>query len=704
MPREVRLPGLSSRSPSVSSPSRSARRAVRAPLAVRPRTLACLLAGTVALAACGGSDPAGTPPPSAPGTVSVVDGSGQTAIAGAALPAALRVRVTSAQGAPMAGVTVVFTVTSGTATVSPASAVTDAGGVASAQLTLGASAGPVVVTATVAGAAQSSTFTATATAPAPTVIAACSDPIPLMEVGQVVVLGTTASRCLPGGAAGAEYALIASNSADSVATQATILVQSAGIAPTGSAAPSLVATGVSDGAAARLAPRPTPRSIPHSALRAASRQSVRGRMAMARRTLAPLLGLAQTDVGRTVAVGDTVTLNANVGNACADTRPRAGRVMAVGTRAVVVADTGNPAGGLAAADYAAAAATFDTLIVPFTTATFGEPSDVDANGRVVLFFTRFANEFTTPDAGGLSDAGIFLVRDLFPRTAADPDAACAGSNAGEVLYLSVPDPRGTINGTAVPVATITRGLTRTLVHEYQHLVNASRRLYVNTTAEDWEATWLDEGLSHVAEELLFYRVSGLAPRRNLDAAAVRGAAPAAAAFESLQAGNFGRLLEYLAAPNRRSPFADQDTPAARGAAWSFLRYVADHREAPEADLWRRLANGTAVGFANLRAALGSEPAPLLRDWATSLLTDELPGAAAAYQQPSWHLRSLVATGPAPGTYPLASVQLAGATPLSLPIVGGGTAYLRFAVAADAAGGVYWDALPTHASMTLVRTR
>ena len=698
----MRLSGLSPRSPSVSSPCRPARRVARASLAARTRLLAPLLACTVALGGCGGSDPAGTPTPSAPGTVSVVDGSGQTAVAGTALPAALRVRVTSAQGTPMPGATVVFSVTSGTATVSPASAVTDAQGVASAQLTLGASAGPVVVTATVSGAAQGSTFTATATAPAPTVTAACADPTPLMEVGQVMVLGTIASRCLPGGTAGAEYALIASNSAESATTQALVSLQSAGIVPTSAASFSRSEVRGDDDDA--IVTRPMRRTALHTVLRGASQRAVRP-MRQARRQGVARVASLQADVGRNLAVGDLVVLNANAVNACAEPVPRTGRVVAVGTRSVVVADADNPAGGLAAADYAGAAATFDTLVVPFATEAFGEPSDVDGNGRVVLFFTRGVNELTTRDPSGLYDAGFFLVRDLFPRTATDPDAACAGSNVGELLYLMVPDPRGTINRNPITVAAVTAGLTRTLIHEYQHLVNASRRLYVNTNAEDWEATWLDEGLSHIAEELLFYRVARLAPRRNLDAAAVRGTAAPARAFETLQLGNFGRLLEYLAAPNQSSPFAEQDSPAARGAAWSFLRYVADHREGSEAAFWRRLANGTAVGFDNLRAALGSVPAPLLRDWATSLLTDELPAATAAFQQPSWNLRSLLTTtGPAPGAYPLASIQLAGATPISIPVVGGGTAYLRFAVAANTTGGVYWDALPSYASMTLVRTR
>ena len=40
----------------------------------------------------------------------------------------------------------------------------------------------------------------------------------------------------------------------------------------------------------------------------------------------------------------------------------------------------------------------------------------------------------------------------------------------------------------------------TLAHEYQHLINAGRRLYVNN-ANAFEDMWLNEGLSHIAEEL-----------------------------------------------------------------------------------------------------------------------------------------------------------------------------------------------------------
>ena len=86
----------------------------------------------------------------------------------------------------------------------------------------------------------------------------------------------------------------------------------------------------------------------------------------------------------------------------------------------------------------------------------------------------------------------------------------------------------------------------TLGHEYQHLINASRRMYVNTAATDFEETWLDEGLSHVAEELLFYARTGLKPRANIDATLLRTSSAYVDAFNNEAISNFSRLGEYLA--------------------------------------------------------------------------------------------------------------------------------------------------------------
>jgi len=87
-------------------------------------------------------------------------GDGQSAFSGTTLPNRLVVRVIDASGTALAGQTVTFAVTAGGGTVTPASAVTDSSGQASASLTLGP--GPVTnsVTATVSG-VGSATFNAT---------------------------------------------------------------------------------------------------------------------------------------------------------------------------------------------------------------------------------------------------------------------------------------------------------------------------------------------------------------------------------------------------------------------------------------------------------------------------------------------------------------------------------------------------------------
>ncbi len=89
-----------------------------------------------------------------------------------------------------------------------------------------------------------------------------------------------------------------------------------------------------------------------------------------------------------------------------------------------------------------------------------------------------------------------------------------------MFYVLVPDPNAVFSDKRAfaDIQSLTPG---TLAHEYQHLINAGRRLYVNTTSDYPEAVWLNEGLSHIAEELLFYKATHLAPRQNIDLNAAR---------------------------------------------------------------------------------------------------------------------------------------------------------------------------------------
>ena len=87
--------------------------------------------------------------PAPPARVSVVAGFPASGAAAATLPTPFAVEVVDAQGVKLAGIAVTFSATG--ATVNPASAATDAQGRAATTVTLGATPGTAVITATVAG-------------------------------------------------------------------------------------------------------------------------------------------------------------------------------------------------------------------------------------------------------------------------------------------------------------------------------------------------------------------------------------------------------------------------------------------------------------------------------------------------------------------------------------------------------------------------
>jgi adhesin/invasin len=83
----------------------------------------------------------------APAALVAVSGNNQTAPVNTPLPQPLVVQVNDASGNPVAGVSVVFSATSGTVTGSPAT--TDSSGTVSVNYTTGSSAGTVTITAAV---------------------------------------------------------------------------------------------------------------------------------------------------------------------------------------------------------------------------------------------------------------------------------------------------------------------------------------------------------------------------------------------------------------------------------------------------------------------------------------------------------------------------------------------------------------------------
>jgi hypothetical protein len=278
----------------------------------------------------------------------------------------------------------------------------------------------------------------------------------------------------------------------------------------------------------------------------------------------------------TLKVGDLVRLNVNGEEACANPIVHIARVEAIGDKSLILADTLNPSGGFTTADYQRYAAKFDTLVYPLDEGAFGAPTDIDNNGRVGIIFTRTVNELT-PASSASYVGGFTFSRDLFPKTAPAGQFACPASNVGEFFYALAPDPQGTINNNRRSTGFVDSATVPVLAHELQHLINASRKLYINTLAQSFEEKWLDEGLAHIAEELLFYRESGTAPRANLDAPAIQSRTASVNAFNNDMRGNASRYRSYLGATTSNSPYAGNDSLATRGAAWFWLRYLTDQK-------------------------------------------------------------------------------------------------------------------------------
>lgn len=386
-------------------------------------------------------------------------------------------------------------------------------------------------------------------------------------------------------------------------------------------------------------------------------------------------------------VGGTLrNFNVNANSACSSPITKSGRLVAQSARVQIYEDITNPAGGPTEAQYQNVANTVEAAVYDVNVANFGAPTDIDGNGKIIVLYTRAVNELT-PAGAGYVVGGFMYARDLFPTTASGGLPACPASNVAEMFYMLSADPTGSINGNARSVAYVLGSTVGIVAHEFQHVINAGRRLRIVRTV-DWEETaWLNEGLSHIAEELTFYGASGRAPKQNLNLTDVLTAGPVFDAFSAYGVANIDRFDTYLEASRQYGPYEDNDELENRGAIWALLRYAADRKGGVESAFWQSLVNSTPRGLPNLQAAYGSDPMVLSRDWSIANYTDDaVPGIASIYTHPSWNFRSIM-THARWGGYGLQVTPLTSGVAANATIRAGSAAYFRFGVAPAGTGDV-----------------
>jgi hypothetical protein len=611
-----------------------------------------------------------------------VSGSGQRAPAGSVLAAPLAVEVRDGAGAPVKNVRIVYRVqrgAAGGATLLDSIGVTSPDGIATAQLRLGKAGDTVVVTASPANAPQrSATWQAIADG-APTIIALSSssfgagDTLTLSGPGltlagavSAVLFGTTPVTPLGGGNdlavraivppcldAGPVSVRVRAGSARSNVMTATYVARSTALAPApfqaitvgsaqlgqcltlaGGGASYLVipqfasvgtplettdwrlaasgAGGAAGPATPIFAPTQTSAEQFESFLRRNEQriapQARAEAQAESQSTGDPGVALLQTAIAppalgtvrafKVVAALDGSRFS-NVG----------ARLRFVGQHLLLYVDT--IGAGFTDEQYAQLGALFDKDLYGVAVGAFGSESDIDHDGRINVLFTPVVNSLVSAiDCRGSGYVtGFFYGTDLLTQD--------VGSNKAEVFYSFIPDPTGAYSCPHT-ADVVMRTLPGTFIHELQHMISFNQ--HVLSRGGDVEATWLNEGLSHIAEELGSVMYEKRYPPPS-------GRSTTAQLFPDSSNGFIApQLLNAYVYLNNQlnhsvTSYYGGGSVEERGATWLFLRWLMAQKGD---DIPKRLVQTSKVGIANVEEKAGEPFGALFGDFSVALFTDSLP--------------------------------------------------------------------------------
>jgi hypothetical protein len=629
-------------------------------------------------------------------TLHVLAGDAQVAPAGSQLPQPLRVEVRDVAGMPVKAAVVVFRVTTGAvdgATVVDSLAVTDGVGAAEAQLRVGARAGTVDVLAFAPGAEDRGVaFRATVTG-GPTISgllpvnvgpgdtlsiagSALGGTASTVEIGSVRVRPVSGSDgelrvlvpdCLPPGSVSvrvlAGSAWTASRTATYSTRRRTLALHQFEVTVIGAGELSSCASLAMDGGAqymvipqlAAHAPSPvpmtmrltvgsgtlatlfgSPSSLPMAVdVRGGAQEALDGALREQERQLAPLArgAPAYRPPMLALTLGSLRTFHVITTQAADAFTNATGQLRFIGEHLAIYVDT-STASAHSDPELAQFGRLFDTDIYRTVVDAFGPESDIDGNGKVLVFLTPRVNALVAATdclARGVI-TGFFNGRDLI--------ASAPNSNAGEIFYAMVPDPAGKYSCAHASSET-QRLASDTFAHEMQHMISYFH--HVLARGGDTEERWVNEGLSHISEELVskVFEARYPWPQRRTT-------------LEQIFPDSSGPFIEpqllnsyiYLTntANHSVTTFEGSGSMEERGAAWLFLRWLGDQEGE---SVYRRLEQTALTGIANVEAHTGEPFTRLFGDFTAAIWADSILGVprgqvAPRYRFLSRNLRQLMA--------------------------------------------------------------
>jgi hypothetical protein len=478
----------------------------------------------------------------------------------------------------------------------------------------------------------------------PNGLAGCTDPVEVvLAVGQSTVVDPAAGNgCIrfpAAGAGGAEYLYVASatnGSETSSGTSTSYSVQGATI----SAAQSMAALPPAPVTAAVHRHEPQSRRAAfHDLLRQRERTfaSQAGALALNRARISALAAVVPPTLGseRSFQVCKSIE--------CTAFETVTATAKHVGPKGAIYLDNTVPPDGYTQAELDSVGYLFDNYLYPIDTVAFGRESDLDSNGVVVVLLTDQVNKLS-PDCNtsGSVILGFFYGNDLIPSN--------PGSNGGEVFYGLVPDPDNAQCSISHEFAS--NYLAPTFIHEFQHMISFNQHVLLRGGLS--EDTWLNEGLSHFAEELGGEQIP--------DAYCVDQDCRT-----QFDVGDLQNAYGYLLDPESYfliEPATSSGTLEERGANWLFVRWLVDQFGGGGSGtaFTRQLVGTQRLGAANVATLTGVPFGTLVPQWQLANYLDDLPGFTpqdGRLHYTSWNFR---------GTFSQFNSQDPSDFPLAFPLV------------------------------------
>jgi hypothetical protein len=302
------------------------------------------------------------------------------------------------------------------------------------------------------------------------------------------------------------------------------------------------------------------------------------------------------------------------------------RVRYAGDHIILYVDEDQPTGAFTDDELRTFGDLFDRTLYDLDVRAFGSESDIDGNGRVIFLLTPVVNALTSAadcNSQGFI-TGFHYGLDLLPTQ--------PNSNRGEIFYALVPDVSGT-RSCPHSKEDVERFVPATFVHEFQHMISFGQ--HVLARGGEGETLWLNEGLSHIAEELAgkIYEARFPPPLGRTD--------PNQLFPDSAQGyvtPNMRNAQSFLTTPGSTSmdALSGNGTLAERGGSWLFLRWLGDQKGE---SIYGRLVQTSRIGVANVEDKANETFTSLFGDFATAVYTDSLPGVPRASVPPRLRLTS-----------------------------------------------------------------